>query len=124
MFGNLGQLASLLKNAGQIKQNMEQMQARLAEARYDGEAGAGQVRATVDGKGELISVKIEPQLIEGGDIEMLEDLLVASVRAATAKSREAVQQEMTEATGGMDLGGMMDMLGKGPGGGPNMPPSP
>ncbi len=112
MLGNLGQMAHLLKNAGQIKENMKGMQERLAAARYVGEAGGGQVRATVDGKGELIEVKLEPATVQGGDVEMLEDLICASVREAVSKSREAVQQEMQAATGGMDLGGMMDMLGQ------------
>lgn len=111
MLGNLGQIASLLKNAGQIKENMKDMQERLAAARYVGEAGGGQVRATVDGKGELIQIKLEPATVEGGDIELLEDLICAAVRDATNKSREAVQKEMEAATGGMDLSGMMDMLG-------------
>ena len=112
MLGNLGQLAGLLKNAGQIKENMKGMQERLAAARYVGEAGGGQVRATVDGKGELIEIKLEPATVQAGDIELLEDLICASVREAMTKSREAVQEEMRAATGGMDLGGMMDMLGR------------
>lgn len=112
MLGNLGQLAHLLKNAGQIKENMKGMQERLAAARYVGEAGGGQVRATVDGKGELVEIKLEPTTVQGGDVEMLEDLICAGVREAVNKSREAVQKEMQAATGGMDLGGMMDMLGQ------------
>jgi len=112
MLGNLGQLAGLLKNAGQIKENMKGMQERLAAARYVGEAGGGQVRATVDGKGELVEIKLEPATVQGGDIEVLEDLICAAVRDAMIKSREAVQKEMQAATGGMDLSGMMDMLGK------------
>lgn len=111
MLGNLGQLAGLLKNAGQIKENMKGMQERLAAARYVGEAGGGQVRATVDGKGELVELKLEPATVQSGDVEMLEDLICAGVRDAVNKSREAVQKEMQAATGGMDLGGMMDMLG-------------
>ena len=113
MLGNIGQLASLLKNAGQIKENMQGMQERLAAARYVGESGGGQVSATVDGKGELVQIKLEPATVEAGDIELLEDLICAAVRDAIVKSREAVQKEMQAATGGMDLGGMMDMLGGG-----------
>ena len=111
MLGNLGQLASLLKNAGQIKENMRAMQERLQAARYVGEAGGGQVHATVDGRGELVRIKLEPATVAGGDAELLEDLICAAVRDATAKSREGVQKEMQAATGGMDLGNMMDMLG-------------
>jgi len=113
MFGNLGQLAGLLKNAGQIKQNMQGMQERLKAARYAGEAGGGQVSATVDGRGELVAIKLDPSVVKSGDVELLEDLICASVRDAVSKSREAAQKEMEAATGGMNLGGMMDMLGGG-----------
>ena len=112
MFGNLGQLAGLLKNAGQIKENMKQMQERLAAARHEGESGGGQVRATVDGRGELVALKLEPSLWQTGDAEMTEDLIVAAVQDATKRCREAAAREMEAATGGLNLQGMMDMLGK------------
>ena len=64
MLGNLGQLASLLRNAGQIKENMQGMQERLKAARYVGEAGGGQVRATVDGRGEIVELKLEPATVD------------------------------------------------------------
>jgi len=114
MFGNLGQLTQLLKNAGQLKQNMADMQARLAAARHDGDAGGGQVKATVDGKGELITLKIDPKVVKDGDVELLEDLVCAAIRDAVSRSRVAAQQEMQAAMGGMNLPGMMDMLGGGP----------
>lgn len=113
MFGNLGNLAHILRNAGQIKQNMEQMNERLSAARFQGDAGGGQVRATMDGKGELVSLKIEPSLVQAGDVEMVEDLVCAAVRDGLQKSREGAQKEMQEAMGGMDLGNMMNMLGGG-----------
>lgn len=103
MLGNLGQLASLMKNAGALKQGMQEMQERLAASRHTGESGGGQVQATVDGKGELISMKIEPQLVEGGDVEMLEDLCCAAVRDAIARSREAMQSEMSDLAGNLGL---------------------
>ena len=111
MFGNLGQLTHLMRNAGQIKENMKQMNERLKAARFTGDAGAGQVTATVDGRGEMVAIKIDPQLVAGGDIEMLEDLVVAAVRAAVARSREEVKRQMEEATGGLNLQGLTDMLG-------------
>lgn len=111
MFGNLGQLASLLKNAGQIQQNMKEMNERLAAARFTGEAGAGQVQATVDGRGELLGLKIDPGLVAGGDVELLEDLALAAVRDAVARSRTAAQKEMQAITGGMGLPNLGDMLG-------------
>ena len=116
MFPNLGQLAGLLKNAGQLKQSMQEMNERLEAARFLGEAGGGQIQATVNGKGELLGIKIEPQLVTAGDVEMLEDLLCAAVRDAVTKSREGAAKEMQAVTGGMNLPGMSDLLG--PGGAP------
>lgn len=112
MFGNLTQIASLLKNAGQIKENMKLASERLSAARFVGEAGGGQVRATVDGKGEPISIKIEPALFESRDTEMIEDLAVAALRDAIRRSREGAMKEMQAAAGGVDLSGLMQMFGK------------
>lgn len=114
MFGNLGQIASLLKNAGQIKQSMKEMNERLATARHVGEAGGGQVQATVDGRADIISLKIDPGLVQAGDVEMIEDLAVAAVRAAMTNSKQAAQQEMQALTGGMGLPNMDELLGGGP----------
>lgn len=113
MFGNLGQLMNLLKNTGALKQGVQDMQTRLAAARFVGEAGGGQVRATVDGKGDLIQLRIDPGLVQAGDVEMIEDLVCAAVRDAVARSREAVQKEMQELTGGLNLPGFGDLLGGG-----------
>ncbi len=112
MFGQLGQLANLMKNAGRIQQNMREMNERLEAARYVGEAGAGQVTATVDGRGDLVAIKLDAALVETGDREMMEDLIVAAARAAVTQSREAMQKEMAAVTGGLDLGDMGKMLGQ------------
>ncbi len=113
MLGNLGQIMNLLKNAGQIKQQAQQMNERLQAARFTGESGGGQVKATVDGRGELVAVKLDPALVQGGDVEMLEDLTVAAIRDAVARSREAMQKEVSDLTGGLGLNvpGLTDMLG-------------
>jgi nucleoid-associated protein EbfC len=110
MFGNLGQMASLLKNAGAIKENLSRMNERLAAARYVGDAGGGQVRATVDGRGDVVALKIDPAILSAGDVEFVEDLAVAALRAAIAMSRSGLQHEMEAATGGMKLDGLTDLL--------------
>lgn len=113
MLGNLGQIMNLMKNAGQIKQTMQDMNARLEAAQFVGEAGGGQVRATVNGKGELAALKIEPGLVQGADVELIEELTCAAVRDAVARSREAAQKEMQALTGGLNLPGMGDLFGGG-----------
>ena len=111
MFGNLGPLMNLMKNAGQIKQTMQDINDRLAAARFTGEAGGGQVKATVDGRGELLTLKFEPALVQSGDLELLEDLTCGAVRDAVTRSREAMQKEMQAITGGLNLPGLGNLLG-------------
>ena len=111
MFGNIGQLMNVMKNAGQIKQQMQEMKARLAAARFTAEAGGGQVVATCDGAGELIALKIDPKLLVTGDVEMLEDLCVAASRSAIRTSRETAQKEIESLTGGLGLPGMDKLFG-------------
>lgn len=112
MFGKLGDLAGLMKSAKQIQANFAQLQQELATRRYEADAGAGLVKATVDGRGSIVSVKIEPNAVN--DLELLEDLVKAAVNTAVTKSQEAMQQEMSAMTGGLNIPGMNELLGGGP----------
>lgn len=115
MFGGLGNLANLgtlFKQARSIQENMQKMQETLAQQRIEADAGAGLVKATVDGKGELIRVKIDPKAVE--DVELLEDLVTAAVTSATKKAQENMKAEMSKLTGGLELpSGLSDLLGQG-----------
>ncbi|MCH9034059.1 MAG: YbaB/EbfC family nucleoid-associated protein [Planctomycetes bacterium] len=111
MFGGLGNLAGLLKSAKEMQANMAKMQAELAQRRHHGDAGGGMVQATVDGKGTLVDLKIEARAAE--DIELLEDLIKSAVGVATGKSQEALKNEISAMTGGMNIPGLTDMLGGG-----------
>ena len=109
MFGALGNLTGLLKTAREFQSNMTKLQAELATRRFDADAGGGLVKATVDGRGTLVTVKIDAKAVE--DVEMLEDLLIAAVNAASARSQEAMKTEMATLTGGMNLPGLEGLLG-------------
>ncbi len=108
MLGNLGNLTNLLKSAKEMQSQIAKMQEELAKRRFESDAGGGMVRATVDGKGTLLSIKIEPQAVH--DVELLEDLIKAAVGAAMAKSQEAVKGELATLTGGMAIPGLTDLL--------------
>jgi hypothetical protein len=114
MFGNLGRLASVLKNAGQLQESARQVQERLAAARFCGEAGGGQVRVEVNGLGEPIAVRIDPELVRSGDVELLEELTCAALRDAVRSSRAAMQKELSGLLGGASMPGLAEMLGGGP----------
>lgn len=111
MLGGLGNLAGLLKSAKEMQGQLAKMQAELASRRYEADAGGGMVRVIVDGKSTLIDIKIDPQAVN--DVELLEDLVKAAVCAATAKSQEAMKNELATMTGGLNIPGMTEMLGGG-----------
>ncbi|MBM3487483.1 MAG: YbaB/EbfC family nucleoid-associated protein [Alphaproteobacteria bacterium] len=97
---NLGQL---MKQAQQMQAKMEEMQAKLAAIEMTGSAGGGMVSVTVNGKGEVRRVKIDPAIVDRNDVEMLEDLLLAAFNDAKAKAEAHVATEMGKLTGGLNL---------------------
>ncbi|GMU19915.1 MAG: hypothetical protein AMXMBFR13_00190 [Phycisphaerae bacterium] len=110
MFGGLGNFASMIKQAKSLQENMQKVQEELAQQRHEADAGAGMVRAQVDGRGELVSIKIDPQATS--DVELLEDLVKAAVVSAVRKSHEAMKAEMAKLTGGLNIPGLTDMMGQ------------
>ena len=107
MFDKIGQFSSLMKQVGAMKSRMKEIQESLEAERHTADAGGGAVEATVNGKGELKGLRLGDEAVAAGDREMLEDLIVAAVNAASAKATAATQQRMSELTGGMDLGGLL-----------------
>ena len=96
-------LAGLMKQAQQMQSKMQEMQARLESIEVEGAAGAGLVAVTLNGKGDLRRVKIDPKLADPADIEMLEDLIVAAHRDAKSRIDAMAQEEMQKVTGGLQL---------------------
>jgi hypothetical protein len=96
-------LAGLMKQASQMQSKMQEMQAKLEATEVAGEAGAGLVRVTLNGKGDLRGIKIDPKLVDPADTEMLEDLIVAAHRDARGKVEAMMASEMQKVTGGMQL---------------------
>lgn len=127
MFGNLGNLASMLKQAPEMLRQAQEMQAKMGEMRdglgkirVEGIAGGGMVKVTASGQQKILSVVVEQSLLHSGDQEVLEDLLVAAVNQALDKAREAAAEEMGKLTGDMNLPGLSEALSKlglDPGGG-------
>ncbi len=93
----------LMKQAQDMQAKMAEMQAKLADIEVSGGAGGGLVAATLNGKGELRRLKIDPSLAEPGEVEVLEDLVVAAVNDAKAKVEARVAEEMQKITGGIEL---------------------
>ena len=96
-------LGGLMKQAAQMQSKMQEMQAKLETLEMDGESGAGLVRVTLNGKGELRKIHIDPKLIDPSETEMLEDLIVAAHRDAKGKIETMMTEEMQKMTGGLQL---------------------
>ena len=97
---NLGQM---MKQAQAMQAKMAEMQEKLAQLEVSGQSGAGMVQATLNGKSELRGLKIDPSLVDPGEVEVLEDLIVAAVNDAKAKVEAQVAEEMKNVTGGLEL---------------------
>ncbi len=96
-------LAGLMKQASQMQERMAEMQARVEAMEVTGESGAGMVKITLAGKGEMRRVQIDPKLIDPSEAEMLEDLLVSAHAEAKRKLDALMAEEMSKVTGGMEL---------------------
>ncbi len=101
-----GGMGNLFKQAQQMQQKMVKMQEELAQRTVEASVGGGMVSVTVNGKNELLRLKIEPQVVDPDDIEMLEDLVLAGVNEALRKSQEMISDEMSKLTGGMKIPGL------------------
>ena len=96
-------IMGMMKKVGEMQAKMKDMQDELARAEYDGQSGGGLVKVTLDGKGEVKRVRIDPSLLKADEGEILEDLIVAACTDARAKSDAAMQAKMAEVTGGLPL---------------------
>jgi DNA-binding YbaB/EbfC family protein len=98
-------LSEIMRQAQQMQQRLQEAQEKMEQITAEGTAGAGMVRVTLRGKGELVSLSIDPTIINPGDREIIEDLVKAAHADARRKLDEAMTDAMKEATGG--LGGML-----------------
>ncbi len=104
--GGGGGFGDLLKHAARIKEKIADLQAGLQNLRVEGSSGGGMVTAVVNGKGELLELRIEREVVDPADVPMLQDLIVAAVNQATKNSRDAIQAEMSKLTGGIKIPGL------------------
>jgi len=100
-------LGDLMKQAQRLKAEMERIQAEAATKTVEGSAGGGMVTAIANGKGELLSVRIDPAAVREEDLDMLQDLITAAVNDALRKARELLAQDVSRLTGGFGLPGLL-----------------
>ncbi|MCK5833922.1 YbaB/EbfC family nucleoid-associated protein [bacterium] len=107
MGGKMANMNKMLKQMQKLQEEMARVQEELAGREITHSSGGGVVTATVNGKQELIDIKIAPESVDTKDIEMLEDMIIAAVNGAISESLKMAQEEMAKVAG---LGGIPGMM--------------
>jgi nucleoid-associated protein EbfC len=105
-FGGGANMNNLMKTAQKFQQQMEDMQKDLESKRYEEKAGGGAVTVIVNGKRLLVDIKINPDVVDPDDVEMLQDLIMTACNAALRKAEEDTASQMGKLTGGLNIPGM------------------
>ena len=101
-----GGMANLMKQANQMQIKMKKAQEDLAQKEFTGSAGGGAVNVKVNGENKILALTIDPEVMKAGDVEMLQDLILAAVNDANKTAKDETAKEMSKITGGMNIPGM------------------
>jgi nucleoid-associated protein EbfC len=96
-------IQQLLQMSQQVQSRLSQLQTELGQKTVTCSSGGGMVTATADGRGKIRSIKIDPTVANGGDVEMLEDLVLAAVSEAQNRAQQVYEDEMKKVSGGFSL---------------------
>ncbi len=99
-------MGNMMKQAQKLQSKIFKLQEELADRTVETTVGGGMVKAVANGKQELLSIKIDPEVVDPNDVQMLEDLIAAAVNDVLKKSQEMVSEEMTKLTGGFNIPGI------------------
>jgi hypothetical protein len=102
----LGNMSNILKQAQAMQEQMAKIQEQAASRTVSGTAGGGIVTVTANGAMQITGVAIDPEVIKSGDVDMLQDLVLAATNEALRKAKELMEGEMKALTGGMKLPGL------------------
>ena len=101
--GMPGNMANLMKQAQKMQRQMEEQAKEMETKEFTATAGGGAVEVTVSGSKKLVKVKLDEEVVDPDDVEMLEDLVMAAVNEASKKVDDLLAQEMGKVTGGLNL---------------------
>ena len=99
-------LTQMMKQAQKLQSKMMELQAELGNRTVSAQAGGGMVEATANGRQELVSLRIDPEVVNPEDVDLLQDLILAAVNQALNRAREMMAQEMSKLTGGLQIPGL------------------
>ncbi len=104
-------LGNIMREAQKLQSEMARLQEEAKKKTVEATAGGGMVTVVASGGGEIVSVKIEKEVVDPEDVEMLQDLIMAAANEALRRAQEMVNEEMSKLTGGMSLPGLGDLGG-------------
>lgn len=108
-------LGDIMREAQRLQTEMQRMQEKAKEKTVEATSGGGMVTVTANGSGEIVSIKIEKDVVNTDDVEMLQDLILAAANEALRRAHEMVNEEMSKLTGGLQipgLGGLGNIFGR------------
>jgi nucleoid-associated protein EbfC len=100
-------MGGMMKQAQQLQARMLKMQEELAGRTVESAVGGGMIRVVANGRQQIVSIRIEKEVVDPNDVEMLQDLVLAAVNDALTKSQEMVSSEMGKLTGGLKMPGLI-----------------
>jgi hypothetical protein len=106
MSKGIGALGDIMKQAQQLQEQLGRVQEEAAARTVEATAGGGMVTVVINGKLELLSLRIEPEVVKGGDVEMLQDLVIAAINQAIRNAQQMMADEMKKVTGGLKIPGL------------------
>ena len=102
-----GNMSNMMKQVQKMQKQMEEMQRDLEQREVEATSGGGLVSVKVNGKKNLLELKIDPEAVDKDDVEMLEDMIVAAINEAFRKAEEMMESEMKKVTGGVNIPGLI-----------------
>lgn len=100
-------MGNMLKQAQKLQSKMVKMQEEMADKTVEATAGGGMVKVVANGRQLILAIHIEKEVVDPDDVEMLQDLIIAAINDALARSQEMVSEEMSRLTGGLNVPGLM-----------------
>ena len=99
-------MGNMMKQAQKLQSKIFKLQEEMADKTVEASVGGGMIKVTANGKQQLVSINIEPEVLDPDDVQMLEDLIVSGVNEALRKAQEMVSEEMNKLTGGFNIPGL------------------
>ncbi len=99
-------MGNMMKQAQKLQKKMMELQEELAERTIESSSGGGMIKVVANGKQQIVSIRIEKEVVDPEDVDMLQDLIMAAVNEALTRSQEMVNEEMSKLTGGLNIPGM------------------